>query len=560
MCLALAGCASSKRAVYAPAKVGDAEVIGHPGMAVMDGKAVAAPAIPMGDPRTVARVIDEGKNRSQVMAHLTWLTENGPRLTGSARMDAANRWAMDRFASWGLSAELHQWGTVPVRFDRGPSRARILNKSTSKNEAGETVVTWKPGREMQFTTLSWSAGTEGPIAGPVVRVPDTEEEYTKLKDAGLLKGAWILLQPMTVTGRQGVRGPGQRAGDRWTARKEARTKVTSGTDAATLPIEERLIFDGIAGFISTPKDERDRVWTTAVPKWREKSMGDLIPDVEVIVRLADYDYINSRLTDGDEFKVEIDAKNVMTSGPFPVYNTVAEIRGTEKPDEVVIVSAHLDSWDGPGSRGATDNGTGSAVTLEAARLLAAAGARPKRTIRFILWTGEEQGLLGSHQYVTELGDKLSNISAVFVDDGGTNYEGGVQCVADQAAMLAAATAPVNFVFVDSESGKSLVCNVRTVERFPRGGGSDHASFTAKGVPGFFWDEVGRADYGFGWHTQFDTIALAVPEYLQQSAVNSAVVAYNLANAPTLLPRWVDPPKAEGQEEEERPRGRGRRAE
>ena len=526
-------------------------------MAVMDGKAVAAPAIPMGNPRTVARVIDEGKNGSQVMAHLTWLTENGPRLTGSARTDAANRWALERFESWGLSGELYQWGTVPVRFDRGPSTARILNKTEKKNEAGEVEVTWKPGREMQFTTLAWSAGTDGPVAGPVVREPASEEEYTKLRDEGKLKGAWILLKPMSVTGRQGVRGPGAQAGSRWTSRKEARDKVASGGSAADLPIDDRLLFDGIAGFISTPKDERDRVWTTAIPKWRDKSMGDMIPDIEIIVRLADYDYINSRLTDGDEFKVEIDAKNVMTPGPFAVYNTIAEIRGTEKPDEVVIVSAHLDSWDGPGSRGATDNGTGSAVTLEAARLLAAAGARPKRTIRFILWTGEEQGLLGSHEYVAALGENLANISAVFVDDGGTNYEGGVQCVADQAAMLAAATAPVNFVFVDSESGKSLVCNVRTVERFPRGGGSDHASFTAKGVPGFFWDEVGRADYGFGWHTQHDTIALAVPEYLQQSATNAAVTAYNLANAPTLLPRWVDPPDAEKKEGEATPR-RGRR--
>ena len=559
MCLGLVGCASSDRGVYAPAKVGDAEVVGRPGMAVMDGKAVAAPAIPMGNPRTVARVIVEGKNGSQVMAHLTWLTENGPRLTGSARTDAANRWALERFESWGLSGELYQWGTVQVRFDRGPSTARILNKTEKKNEAGEVEVTWKPGREMQFTTLAWSAGTDGPVAGPVVREPANEEEYTKLRDEGKLKGAWILLKPMSVTGRQGVRGPGAQAGSRWTSRKEARDKVASGGSVAELPIDDRLIFDGIAGFISTPKDERDRVWTTAIPKWRDKSMGDMIPDVEIIVRLADYDYINSRLTDGDEFKVEIDAKNVLTAGPFPVYNTIAEIRGTEKPDEVVIVSAHLDSWDGPGSRGATDNGTGSAVTLEAARLLAAAGARPKRTIRFILWTGEEQGLLGSHEYVAALGDNLANISAVFVDDGGTNYEGGVQCVADQAAMLAAATAPVNFVFVDSESGKSLVCNVRTVERFPRGGGSDHASFTAKGVPGFFWDEVGRADYGFGWHTQHDTIALAVPEYLQQSATNAAVTAYNLANAPTLLPRWVDPPADEKKEGEETPR-RGRRGE
>src|SRR5690606_17780882 len=177
--------------------------------------------------------------------------------------------------------------------------------------------------------------------------------------------------------------------------------------------------------------------------WRNLNFDRLPKDVEIQVRQSDYDYMNSRLADGMKIEVEVDLQHTFTNGPIPVYNTIAEIPGTVWPDEVVIVSAHLDSWDGPGSQGTTDNGTGSAVTLEAARLLMSAKARPKRTIRFILWTGEEQGLLGSRAYVNALREtgELDKVSAVFVDDGGTNYEGGLQCIESQVPYLAAATAP-----------------------------------------------------------------------------------------------------------------------
>jgi len=211
--------------------------------------------------------------------------------------------------------------------------------------------------------------------------------------------------------------------------------------------------------------------------------------------------------------------------------------GTEFPDEVIIISAHLDSWDGPGSEGSTDNGTGSSVTLEAARILAAVGAKPKRTIRFVNWTGEEQGLLGSEAYVERIKDHWPNISACFVDDGGTNYQGGLGAADFMVEFLAAATAPINNQFYSETDKKWLNVNIRhSGKKIETHGSSDHASFNAVGIPGFFWDETGRADYGYGWHTQHDTLELAIPEYLMQSATNSALVAYRLACAPSLLPR------------------------
>ncbi len=298
----------------------------------------------------------------------------------------------------------------------------------------------------------------------------------------------------------------------------------------------RVLSENPNGFVSSSKDER--VWTTSSNDWRERKLSDYPEDVEVNVRQSDYDYLATRTAEGVDLIVEFDLQNNLSAGPFPVYNVIAEIPGTEKPEEVVIISAHMDSWNGPGSQGTVDNGTGTAVTIEAARILGTLGVQPKRTIRFALWGGEEQGLLGSKAYIESLSEEeLANISAAFVDDGGTNYEGGLPAADYMVEYLAAATAPINGVFYSETDGEFLNVNVRpTGEKIDTHGGSDHAAFNRAGVPGFFWDEVGRADYGYGWHTQNDRLDLAIEEYLMQSATNAAVVAYNLANAPDLLPR------------------------
>ena len=272
-------------------------------------------------------------------------------------------------------------------------------------------------------------------------------------------------------------------------------------------------------------------------------------DVTVTIARADYDALNSRLADGEPVELEIDLNHRFTAGPIPVYNTIAEIPGTEFPEQVVIVSAHLDSWDGPGSQGAQDNATGSAVTLEAARILMAAGAKPRRTIRFCLWTGEEQGLLGSRAYVESLSDQeKANISAAFVDDGGTNYEGGLTATANMEAMLKEASAPVGRAF------PTMPVEVVVAPNMPRGGASDHASFNRAGIPGFFWREDGLGgregkNYTFIHHTQHDTTRYVVPEYLVQSATCSAITAYNLAMADELLPRAPAPATRPSEAEE-----------
>lgn len=523
--------------------------------AVVDDTEVAVPAIPMGDPAMVARIIELGKRDNKVMDHLTHLTTRiGPRLTGSTRNEKAREWAAEQFRSWGLqNVHMAQWGEIPVRFDRGPTTGKIFLTTERRNEDGTTSEPRETElREMQLTTLSWSAGTSGPVKGPLFKMPKDDAAYAALKDK--LKGAWILMERPS---REGMRGLRWQLGDDYRRRADARQRIADGSrKIEELPILERLAFDGVAGYITASRDER--VWTGAIPGWREMDLAALAMDVHVQVRMSDYDCLNSRLADGDNVSVEIDAQNTFVPGPIACANVVAEIPGSKYPGEVIIMSGHIDSWDGPGSQGCTDNGTGSSVMMEAARLLMAAGVRPERTIRFILWDGEEQGLLGSTAYVKQLQEAgtLDQVVACFVDDGGTNFQGGVPALATQKDLLAAATAPVNGHFFDTASGKPLNVNVRVVETLGTGGGSDHASFNRAGIPGFYWDEKGRADYGYGWHTQNDTIALAIPEYLMQSATCSAVTAYNLACAPEKVAREI---KKEGEKQsEERPR-RGRDA-
>jgi len=640
--------------------------------AVINGKRAPIPTVRMGDARSVSRIVDEGRNRNHVMDHITYLsTQIGPRLTGSSNADRACQWAKGQFESWGLkNVHLFEWGQVPVRFDRGPSAARLVEERENRDGKKELRTV----RDLEFTTLAWTGGTSGPVKGPVIKMPADVQEFEEVSDK--LSGAWVLIKA-PPPGRQGVRGAagnmntrqqlfmklrypalakedekpaaeapanaaapagawegvakGGPVGDEGTPIKASLTlgdakdgirpvtgtfalpgfhegpikegtydetthalafswenpagtskaaftlegETMKGTSAreggATLTLslarpsrtdakdkkeamtmEERVWRMHPAGFISSSTDERVR--TGGLRAWRDLKAGSLPRDVEVQVRASDYDFINSRLADGYEVNAEIDAKNTLTSGPFPMYDVIAEIPGSTKPDQVVIISAHLDSWNGPGSMGTTDNGTGSSVTLEAARILATCGVRPERTIRFILWTGEEQGLLGSAAYVKSLPpEEQAKISAVFVDDGGTNTEGGLGCIESMKDYLAAATAPVNGQFWSETDNRFLDVNIHVQEKFSQEGGSDHASFNRVGIPGFFWDEIGRADYFFGWHTQNDKLDLAIPEYLRQSATCAAVTAYNLACAPGLLARVPQEPKKEEQPKPEAPK-------
>jgi hypothetical protein len=444
------------------------------------------PALAWGqhDPKVVDQIISEGKNNNQVMKHLHHLTRRiGPRLTTSPQLDKAYEWTVKMFKSFGCqNVYLEEWGEWPVGFERG------------KRQSAKMIAPEK--RAFQFTSPSWSPGTNGPVRAIAVPEPTTMEEFARVKDK--LKGAWVV-------SKRGV-----------------------GRGSAALPAEvaDALKKSGIAGTVFGSRSDLVITSGNYRVKWEE-----LPTEVRVIVRKKDMDVIQQHLNEQKkEVVLEFNLENKFIQGPRKNYNVIADLVGTEKPDEMVIFSGHLDSWDGPGSEGCCDNATGVSVTMEAARILGKLKVRPKRTIRFILWTGEEQGLFGSRKYVEKHKAALEKISAVFVDDGGTNYQGGVTCTAEMEPLLRMAMEPAMNAFPE------MPIQIDVAPRLSRFGGSDHAPFVAAGVPAFFWKETGRADYGFIHHTQHDSFEHAIPEYLVQSSTNTAVVAYVLANAPMLLPR------------------------
>lgn len=478
---------------------------------------VTSTAQAQGAPEVVQSLIEEGTERSQVWSTLEDLCLNiGPRLTGSAGLERASVWARGRFQDYGLSnAHLWKWGEVPVRFDRGPSSVKMV--------APDEL-------DFEFTTRAWAPGTDGPMRGRVVKMPTTREELEAVRAD--LPGAWILENASARRRRMRDQSREEREDGR-----KAREEIAEAIEAA-----------GIAGKLQPSRN--DQVVTGGVRNWLDLTMDTLPTERAIAIRKKDAAAIEERLEEGAVVELEADLVHWFTEGPFPVFDVIAEIPGTEFPDEVVIISAHLDSWNGPGSQGCQDNGTGATVMVEAARILAAVGVQPRRTIRVCLWSGEEQGLYGSRKYAEWLRDtgQMDGVSACFVDDGGTGYQGGLVCTEAMEPMLSTAIAAVNERFPE------MPISVSVQDKMPSGGSSDHASFNRLGVPGFYWTEKGLTgrearDYRFVWHTQNDTTRYAVEDNLVQSAVCSAVTAYNLAMADTILPRYVEPEEEEEEEKE-----------
>ncbi len=326
------------------------------------------------------RIVSAGHEDSQVMDHLDWLCNRiGPRLTGSDNLTNACEWVRDRFASFGIdNARLEPWGEFPVGFNRGPWFGRVIQPEP---------------KALEFMTKAWSAGTKGAVRGKAVLAPKDQKELDLAKANGTITGAWVLLP------RPGRSGPRPDPAFLRSLRKELEAAKPAG--------------------IVVPSSS-DLLVTSGV----HRISWDKLPTVPAVTLLRkQFEEIAAWLKEGKTVTLEFDIRNYFKKGPVKLYNVIADIPGSELPDEYVIVGGHIDSWDG--ATGATDNGTGVATTLEAARILTRAGVKPRRTIRFMLWSGEEQGLLGSAAYVKAHKDLTPKISAVLVHDGGTNYLSGI---------------------------------------------------------------------------------------------------------------------------------------
>jgi hypothetical protein len=446
--------------------------------------ASATPIADAAEKAEIDRVLSAAREESQAMEHLDYLSNRiGARLTSSDGLQNACEWARDRFKSFGIeNARIEKWGEFPVGFNRGPWSGRMV-EPTSK--------------ALTFGTNAWTAGTRGVVRGPAILGPKDEEQLAQLRDK--LAGAWVLVETLPPARARGA------------AVDEFRKKL----DAA-------LIEAKAAGVIRAARGDLVVTGGNYQVSW------DKLPSIPAINLVkTQFDEVAGLVKDGKPVVLEFDIRNHFKKGPIPLYNVIAEIPGTEFPDEYVIVGGHIDTWDG--ATGTTDNGTGCATTLEAARILMKSGVKPRRTIRFMLWSGEEQGLLGSKAYTRAHAELMAKISAVLVHDGGTNYLSGIGVTKAQRADVEAALAPV--VGIDA----AMPFAIREVPGL-RGGGSDHASFLAAGVPGFFWRQSGKAVYSRTHHTQHDTFDAAVPDYQRHSSLVVALASLGIADLDRLLSR------------------------
>ncbi len=439
----------------------------------------------VGGDAVVARIVELGTRDSQAGPMLKEMTESfGPRLTGSHGLMAAEVWCRDKFRSFGLDAELEQWGEIAVGFDRGPWSGKMV--------APEAL-------DLVFTTPAWTPGVFGPVRGTAIAYPKSVKAVKALGKA--TKGAWVL-EP----------------------------RDTGVDDKVEEKIDAALLAAGIAGFVKRARDNEGLVHTSG----RSQITWDDMPKLpEVVLAAGQWDTIAKHVDGGDAVELEFSIDNRMFRGPVPQHNVIATLPGTDKADEFVVVGGHLDSWDG--AQGANDNGTGVATTLEAARLLTRAGAKPRRTIVFMLWSGEEQGLLGSKGYVQAHPEQMDAISAVLVHDGGTNYLSGLGVTREMRPQMEQAFAPV--FKLDPEGHPFVLEEADSL----RPGGSDHTPFITAGVPGFFWNQDGRSNYDFVHHTQHDTLANVIDEYQRHSAMVVALGAYGLANLDEKLDRTNSAP-------------------
>lgn len=452
-------------------------------------------------------LISQAMDHSEIMANLEYLADViGPRLTGSPAARRANDWTMKRFQAYGLSAHLEPW-TFGVTWERGPVTMRLLAPFQ---------------RAVVGHSWAWTAGTKGIVSGPVVRANLSSPESLVVY-LPQVKGAWILpREPLPLLNPD---GPPASAADSAALRQAFMRRFRRPADTSEAAREARRQFlvdlpyrlkqAGALGTLTDAGKEYGLMNMSGSP-YR------VSPLPNIVIAHEDYAMLWREVEQGVTPRLEANVQNSFGTKPATQWNTVAEIPGTEHPGQVVILGGHLDSWDL--GTGTTDNGTGSMAVLEAARIIAQSGLKPKRTIRFILFTGEEQGLLGSRAYAAAHADQADSIQAVLVLDNGTGRILGqaLQGRTDLEGLWKELLGPVTSLGAD---------RVRNANK----GGTDHLSFLPYGVPGFNFDQESRG-YGHTHHSQIDTYEHAVGDDLKQASAVMAVTAFELANLPAMLPR------------------------
>jgi hypothetical protein len=519
------------------------------------------------DAATVERIKDQAMNHSQVMDIMSWLSDvYGPRLTWSPNATRAKEWAMNEMKSWGL-ANVHTetWGTP-----RGLGW---------ENERFAMMAVSPVPFIVEAVPRAWSAGTNGPVSGPAVRVEAGCLAELKANYPGKLKGAFVMATPPLDRTVTEFTPPATRLSDSALAVLAAATPGTAaagrggrGGAAATeqSAVCEREFAHDSAQFVADGRGGRGprpglNVSDTTTLRWlaQQGVAAILLPDTRhsggdigtdngasrlkgvaqvPFVHVAQESY--GRLARMVEKKVPVILRLDMVNKFFPAdttsFNIIGEIPGTDPTlkDQVVMIGGHFDSWHA--GTGATDNGAGSGVMLEAMRILKALDLHPRRTIRIGLWTGEEEGLLGSAAYVKQhFGfrdstgfhptDAQRDFDTYFNLDNGSGKIRGVymQGIEAERPIFDAWMVP----FHDMGMQTATINNT---------GGTDHLSFQGVGLPGFQFIQD-PLDYGdVTHHTNRDLYEHVQPDDMKFNAGVVASFAWLAAQRDDKLPRPPEP--------------------
>ncbi|NML64058.1 M20/M25/M40 family metallo-hydrolase [Hymenobacter sp. RP-2-7] len=509
----------------------------------------AAPAEKV-DAAAMAKIRDEGMNRSKVMETAFYLTDvSGPRLAGSEGLARANAWAKKRLTDYGLvNANVEPWGD----FGRGWD----IDKSYVAMAAPYYHA-------MIGVPKAWTPSTAGPVRKAVVYVnAKAEADLDKYK--GQLRDKIVLLPvPETSLPHPNFEPDAKRltadelqkmadapAGGAPTAANrppagdmEARRAQLLAARALRQKMTDMLLTEGAAAVLSAGRGTDGTVFTTNGAPYAADAKP-VLPELEMsaedqlrLIRLVEA---------GIPVEVEMETKTHFQTQDLKGYNVVAEIPGTDRKlkSEVVMLGGHLDSWHA--ATGATDNAAGCAVMMEAVRILKATGLKPRRTIRVALWGEEEEGLHGSRNYVKnhfadpatmQLKPDHERLAAYFNLDNGGGKIRGIYAQSNEAVkpIFAAWLAPFN------DLGATTVTLRNT-------GSTDHIAFDAVGLPGFQFIQDGLDYFARTHHSNEDTYDRLVPDDLKQASVVVASFVYDAAMRDQKLPRKplpaATPPRAQ----------------
>jgi hypothetical protein len=486
------------------------------------------------------KIRQEATTNSQILQTTHVLTDlYGPRLTGSPNLKQAGEYAIKQMETWGLkNGRLEPWDFKYPGWLNERLSAHIVSPVKD---------------QLSAKALAWTPGTNGPLRRLAVQItlptrPTKQEladHLAKLKD--LVADKIVLIgrpQVVLVTFnapqlRREERDlvaqydpavpPPAAGGPPPQNQQPARPDVLTGAQVED-QLNEFLIASGARVRINDAG--RDFGQIRAFQN-RTYDPAKALPTV--VMRNEDYGRISRLLANGRDVELEFDIVNRDYPEGRTSFNAIAEIPGSDKADEVVMLGGHLDSWHA--ATGATDNAIGCAVTMEAARILVAVGAKPRRTIRVALWSGEEQGLLGSQAYVKQHFGTFEDPKPAYAKFGGyVNIDAGtgqargmtVFGPAPAAAVLREALTPFR------DLGVFGAITTRSRQR----GGSDHTSFNEAGLPGIVVQQDPIQYTSHTWHTNLDTYERIVEEDVKKSAMVIAAAVWHLATREELLPRFV----------------------